>query len=144
MPADSFRSEHMGHPLCNAMSFLFAVDGRIEPLFKYITRDDLLAFLGDDSRDTVLSLFAGKREFFTRHLCKPDAWRLIAKAAPIFGYNPLNVLRTKHLLLFAKSFMERDGLDPARVARCCYGIAGDDGVYSFCAFNNLYRFPGKR
>ncbi len=144
VPADSFRSEHMGHPLCNAMSFIFAVDGRIEPLFRYISRDDLLGFLGDDRRDTVLALFGGKPEFFRRYLCTPAAWKLIAKAAPIFGYNPLNVLRTKHLLLFAKSFMERDGLDAARVGRCCYGITDADGVYSFCAFNNLYRFPERR
>lgn len=142
VPADSFRSEHMGHPLCNAMSFVFVVDGRLEPLFKYVTREDLLAFLGDDSRDTVLGLFAGKRAFFTRYLCNPDAWRLIAKAAPIFR-KPLDVLRTKHLLLFAKSFMERDGLDAERVARCCYGITDQAGVYSFCAFNNLHRFPDR-
>ena len=143
VPAATFRSEPMGHPLCNAMSFVFVVDGRLEPLFKYITREDLLAFLGDDSRDTVLGLFAGKRAFFSCHLSNPGAWKLVAKAAPIFGYNPLNVLRTKHLLLFAKSFMERDGLDPERVRRCCYGITDADGVYSFCAFNNLYRFPGR-
>jgi len=142
VPASSFRSEHMGHPLCNAMSFVFVVDGRLEPLFEYVTRDDLLSFLGDDSRETVLGLFAGKREFFTRHLCNPDAWRLIAKAAPIFR-KPLDVLRTRHLLLFAKSFMERDALDPARIARCCYGITDAAGVYSFCAFNNLYRFPDR-
>jgi len=143
VPADSFRSEHMGHPLCNAMSPVFVVDGRLEPLFKYVTRDDLLAFLGDDARDTVLGLFAGKREFFTRYLCNPGAWRLIAKASPIFGKSPLGVLRSKHLLLFAKSFMERDALDPERIARCCYGITDAEGVYSFCAFNNLYRFPGR-
>lgn len=143
VPADSFRSEHMGHPLCNAMSMVFVVDGRLEPLFKYVTRDDLIAFLGDDARDTVLGLFAGKRAFFTRYLCNPDAWRLIAKAAPIFGKSPLGVLRSQHLLLFAKSFMERDALDPERIARCCYGITDAEGVYSFCAFNNLYRFPDR-
>jgi len=143
VPADTFRSEHMGHPLCNAMSFVFVVDGRLEPLFKYVSREDLLAFLGDDSRDTVLGLFAGKREFLARHLCNPDAWRLIAKAAPIFGRNPLNVMRSKHLLLFAKSFMERENLDAERISRCCYGITDAAGVYSFCAFNNLYRFPDR-
>jgi hypothetical protein len=144
IPADTFRSEHMGHPLCNAMSFVFVVDGRLEPLFRYISREDMLAFLGDDRRETVLGLFAGKAAFFRRYLCNPAAWRLIAKAAPIFGRNPVNVLRTSHLLLFAKSFMERDALDPERVARCCYGITDTAGVYSFCAFNNLYRFPGRR
>ncbi|MEW6272166.1 MAG: radical SAM protein, partial [Thermodesulfobacteriota bacterium] len=122
LPADTFRSEHMGHPLCNAMSLVFVVDGRLEPLFKYVTRDDLLRFLGDDSRDKVLALFRGKRDFFWRYLCNPRAWALIAKAAPVFGSNPLSVLDAKHILLFAKSFMERDALDPERVARCCYGI----------------------
>jgi uncharacterized radical SAM superfamily Fe-S cluster-containing enzyme len=144
VPAASFRSEHMGHPLCNAMSLVFLVEDRLEPLFSYVTRDDLLRFLGDDARDTVLGLFAGKREFFRRYLCNPDAWRLIAKAAPIFGRNPLNVLRTPHLLLFAKSFMERADLDPERIARCCYGITDAEGVFSFCAFNNLHRFPERR
>ncbi len=143
LPADTFRSEHLGHPLCNAMSLVFVVDGRLEPLFKYVTRDDLMGFLGDDPRDTVLALFRGKREFFFRHLMNPHAWKLIAKAAPIFGASPWSVLTTQHLLLFAKSFMERDALDPARVARCCYGISGADGVYSFCAFNDLYRFPAR-
>jgi uncharacterized radical SAM superfamily Fe-S cluster-containing enzyme len=141
IPADSFRSEHMGHPLCNAMSFIFIVDGRIEPLFKYISREDVLQFLGDDRREKVLGLFAGKRQFFSCYLSNPGARKLIAKAASIFGYNPLNVVKSKHILLFAKSFMERDGLDPGRVARCCYGITDTEGVYSFCAFNNLYRFP---
>jgi len=140
LPASTFRSEHMGHPLCNAMSFVFVVDGRLEPLFQYITRDDLLSFLGDDRREKLHGLFAGKKAFFSTYPCNPAAWRLIAKAAPIFGYNPINVLKTKHLVLFAKSFMERDGLDPARIDQCCYGNTDTDGVYSFCAFNNLYRF----
>ncbi|HEY8516202.1 MAG TPA: radical SAM protein [Candidatus Binatia bacterium] len=141
LPADTFRSEHLGHPLCNAMSLAFVVDGRLEPLFKYVTRDDLLRFLGDDAREKVLALFRGKRDFFFEYLCNRNAWALIAKAAPIFGRNPLNVLRSQHILLFAKSFMERDALDPERIARCCYGITDAEGVYSFCAFNNLHRFP---
>ncbi|HZR82360.1 MAG TPA: radical SAM protein [Candidatus Binatia bacterium] len=143
LPADTFRSEHLGHPLCNAMSLVFVVDGRLEPLFKYVSREEMLRFLGDDRREKVLGLFAGKREFFTRFLCNPRAWKLIAQAAPIFGASPLNVLRAQHILLFAKSFMERDALDPARVASCCYGITDQEGVYSFCAFNNLYRFPDR-
>jgi hypothetical protein len=143
LPADTFRSEHLGHPLCNAMSLVFVVDGRLEPLFKYVTREDLVRFLGDDARETVLGLFRGKREFFLNYLCNPRAWGVIAKAAPIFGRNPFNVLDAKHILLFAKSFMERDALDPERVARCCYGITDTDGVYSFCAFNNLHRFPDR-
>jgi 7,8-dihydro-6-hydroxymethylpterin dimethyltransferase len=138
---ETFRSEHMGHPLCNAMSLVFVVNGKLEPLFKYISRDDLLTFLGDNSRDKVLGLFGGKQQFFSCYLANPGAWKLIAKAAPIFGANPLNVLRSKHLLLFAKSFMERDALDPERVSQCCYGITDTKGVFSFCAFNNLYRFP---
>lgn len=100
----------------------------------------MLSFFGDDRREKLLALFGGKRRFFSSHLSNPGAWKLIAKAAPIFGYNPLNVLKTKHILLFAKSFMEREALDPERIARCCYGITDTAGVYSFCAFNNLYRF----
>lgn len=141
LPATTFRSEHLSHPLCNAMSLVFVVDGKLEPLFKYIDRDDLVDFLGDERHDKVLGLFRGKQEFFSRYLCNLSAWKLIAKAAPIFQGNPLNVLRSKHLLLFAKSFMERDALDPERVRQCCYGITDQEGVFSFCAFNNVYRFP---
>jgi len=139
--AESFRSEHMGHPLCNAMSMVFVVKGRLEPLFNYIQQDAMMDFLGNQSRATVLDLFAGKKEFFLRHLCNPKAVKLIRQAAPIFGKNPMNVLSSKHILLFAKSFMERSTLDDERIGQCCYGIAGADGVYSFCAFNNLHRFP---
>ncbi len=45
--ADTFRSEHIGHPGCNAMSPVFIVNGKLEPLFKYISKDDSLAFLGN-------------------------------------------------------------------------------------------------
>ena len=138
--ADTFRSENIGHPACHAMSPVFIVDGKLEPLFKYISKNDLTAFLGKESRDKILAAFAGKRDFFFRHLLNPAAWKLIAKAAPIFGTNPYNVLRSKHLLLFAKSFMEKDFLDSQRIQQCCYAVSGERGVYSFCAFNNLYRF----
>ena len=141
VPADTFRSEHMGHPSCNAMSYLFLVNGKIEPLFKYIRGEDILAFLGLKRREKVLDLFQGKKAFFLRHLTDAAARKLIRKAAPIFGYNPLNVLRTENILLFAKAFMEREALDEERVNACCYGISTSDGVYSFCAYNNLYRFP---
>ena len=141
MSVETFRSEHLGHPLCNAMSLVFVVNGKLEPLFKYINRQDMMDFLGSDSREKVLGIFRGKKEFFSMYLSKPSARKLIAKAAPIFGHNPLNVLFSKHILLFAKSFMERDTMDPERIDRCCYGIADTEGVFSFCAFNNLYRFP---
>jgi uncharacterized radical SAM superfamily Fe-S cluster-containing enzyme len=141
VPADTFLSEHMGHPSCNAMSYLFLVDGKVEPLFKYIGKEDILAFLGPRRREKVLDLFQGKKAFFSRHLTGATARNLIRKAAPIFGYNPLNVLRTENILLFAKAFMEREALDQKRVRECCYGISTSDGVYSFCAYNNLYRFP---
>jgi hypothetical protein len=32
--ADTFRSEHIGHPDCNAMSPVFIVNGKLEPLEK--------------------------------------------------------------------------------------------------------------
>jgi uncharacterized radical SAM superfamily Fe-S cluster-containing enzyme len=62
-----------------------------------------------------------------------------AKAAPIFGHNPYNVLHSKHILLFAKGFMDMDALDEERINKCRYAITCEDGVFSFCAYNNLYR-----
>ncbi len=138
--ADSFRSEHIGHPDCNAMSPVFIVNGKLEPLFKYISKEDSLAFFGNEPRNKIMATFAGKKEFFFRHLFNPNAWKLIAKAAPIFGSNPYNMLRTDHLLLFAKSFMETDTLDSQRIDQCCYAIAAEEGIFSFCAYNNLHRF----
>jgi hypothetical protein len=90
----------------------------------------------------VLATFAGKRDFFYRHLLNPKAWKMLAKARPIFGSNPFNVLRSKHLLLFAKAFMEKDHLDAQRMDHCCYAITAAEGIFSFCAYNNLYRFGG--
>ena len=139
VPADSFLSEHLGHPECNAMSLVFVVNGNLEPLFKYIRKEDILRFLKDRGRHIILGAFAGKKDFFFRYLTNPAAWKLIAKAAPVFGKNPYNVLRRKHILLFAKSFMEKDALDTKRIDSCCYGITGEKGVFSFCAYNNLYR-----
>ena len=140
VPAATFYSEHLGHSSCNAMSPVFIVDGKLEPLFKYIDRNDLMKFLGENRREILLAAFAGKKQFFSRHLLNPRAWKLFAKAAPIFGNNPYNMLKRNHLLLFAKSFMEKESLDPQRVQDCCYAISGEAGVFSFCAYNNLHRF----
>ncbi len=142
--ADTFRAEHLGHPSCNAMSPIYIANGVREPLFKYIQKDDLLAFLGARRREIILDGFSGKRDFFFRHLCNANAWRLIAKAAPIFGRNPHNALQRKTILLFAKSFMEKQALDPQRMRQCCYAITGQGGVFSFCAYNNLHRFANPR
>jgi uncharacterized radical SAM superfamily Fe-S cluster-containing enzyme len=141
VPADTFMSESIGHPQCNALSLVFVVDDRLMPLFKYISPDDLRSFLGKGHRRKVLDAFAGKKAFFFRHLINPKAWQLLAKAAPIFGHNPYNVLRSKHILLFAKGFMDKDALDEERINKCCYAITCEDGVFSFCAYNNIYRFP---
>lgn len=138
--ADTFFSEHLGHSSCNAMSLVFVVGNRLEPLFKYINKNDALRFLGADSRDKILSTFGGKKYFFGRHLLSKEAWKLIAQAAPIFGNNPYNVLKSRHLLIFAKAFMEKSALDPQRIANCCYAITCEKGVFSFCAYNNLHRF----
>jgi uncharacterized radical SAM superfamily Fe-S cluster-containing enzyme len=141
LPVETFRSEHMGHPLCNALSFVFVVNGKLEPLFKYISGEDVTAFLGRNGRGKIFDLFDGKKEFFRRYMPNPRLWKILSKAAPIFNDNPLNALRSKHILLFAKSFMPPEALDPDRVEGCCYGITDKEGVFSFCVFNNLYRFP---
>lgn len=138
--ADTFLAEHLGHSSCNGMSPVFVVGDRLEPLFKHINKDDVFSFLGEDSREKILSTFGGKKHFFARYLLSKEAWKLIAQASPIFGNNPYNVLKSKHLLLFAKAFMEKSALDPERVEDCCYAIASDKGVFSFCAYNNLHRF----
>ena len=140
VPADTFLSESIGHPQCNALSMVFVVDDRLMPIFKYISSDDLRSFLGKGHRGKVLDAFAGKKTFFFRHLINPKAWQLLAKAAPIFGHNPYNMLHTKHIILFAKGFMDKDALDEERVNKCRYAITCEDGVFSFCAYNNFYRF----
>ena len=138
--ADTFLSAPLGHPDCNAMSQVYVVNGAYEPLFKYINGHDVDRFLGKNRHEKILAGFAGKADFFFRHLMSPSAWRLIAKAAPIFGANPFNVLKSKHILLFAKSFMEKDAMTRDRLRQCCYAITTPDGVYSFCAYNNHHRF----
>ena len=140
IPPETFLSEVIGHPQCNAMSLVFVAGGRLLPLFKYIRSDDLQNFLGKDQRRKLLDAFAGKEAFFLRHLTDPKAWSLLAKAAPIFGKNPNNVLRSRHILLFAKGFMNSDALDERRLNDCCYAISGEKGVFSFCAYNNIHRF----
>lgn len=140
VPAATFLSEHLGHPACNAMSPVFVVNGRLVPLFHYIGNDDLRRFLGQDRREKILAAFAGKSDFFFRHLLSPKGGRLLAKAAPIFGKNPYNLLRSDHLLLFAKSFMEKESLSAQRMQQCCYAVSAAEGVFSFCAYNNLHRF----
>lgn len=141
--ADTFLSDHLGHASCNAMSMVFEVNGKLEPLFKYVKEEDLRSFLGAEPREKILAAFAGKNDFFFRHLLDPGAWRLLAKAAPIFGSNPYNVLKSNHLLLFAKAFMEKQCLDPQRVDQCCYAITAEKGVFSFCAYNNIHRFSSE-
>jgi len=143
LPADSFRSEFLGHPGCNAMTLAYNIDGEMKSLFSYINRDTLLALIGDDARTKVLDLFMGKIKFCAKHLTNTHALKAIREAAPVFGNDPRNVLKRKHLLVFAKSFMERNAMKDDRIGQCCYGISGADGVYSFCAFNNLYRFAGR-
>ena len=143
MPADGFRSEFLGHPRCNAMTLAYQVEGEMKSLFSYIKRDTLMALIGDDARTKVLDLFMGKVKFCAKHLTNTHALAALREAAPIFGKDPRNVLKSKHLLVFAKSFMERNAMENERIDQCSYGISGEDGVYSFCAFNNLYRFANR-
>ena len=142
VPADSFVSEAFGHPQCNAFSPVFVVKGRLMPLFNYIGSEELRFFLGNQPRQSLLDTFEGKKTFFFRHLIDPKAWSMLAKAAPIFGHNPYKVLSSRHILLFAKGFMNKDALDEERIDKCCYAITGKGGVYSFCAYNNIYRLAG--
>ena len=142
VPADSFVSEAIGHPKCNAISMVFVVEGRLVPLFTYLRPGDIRTFLGSRPRQKILDGFEGKKAFFFRYLLDPKAWALLAKAAPIFGNSIYNVLGSRHIILFAKGFMNKDALDKERIDNCCYAITGKEGVVSFCAHNNMYRFAG--
>ncbi|MBT8333473.1 MAG: hypothetical protein KJP19_03500, partial [Deltaproteobacteria bacterium] len=140
-----FSSDILGHPQCNAMSLVYIIDGALKPLFKYLTDDRLMNYLGKDKRTKILDLFSGRDRFYRKYLADPKAWKLLIEAAAIFGNRPslTSILSARHILLFAKSFMEKDTLQPDRVEQCNYAIAKTDGVYSFCAYNNLYRFESK-
>lgn len=137
-----FVSDILGHPQCNAMSLVYLIDDRLEPLFSHISQKSRERFLGKDRRQILLDLFRGKHYFCSKYLFKPSSWKLLVETADSFfrkiGFEAL--LKAPHILLFAKSFMDRSSLERERLNRCCYGIAQTNGVYSFCAYNNLHRF----
>jgi len=141
LPEGGFLTDVLGHPECNALSLVYSVGERLEPLFRHISKHNRERFLGQDSRQVILDLFMGKDKFCRKYLLEPSSWKVLFEAVKVFGVNPsmASVLRAKHILLFVKSFMECSSLDSGRLAKCCYGIAGKDGIYSFCAYNNLYR-----
>ncbi len=137
-----FRTDILGHPQCNAMSLVYIIDGQLEPLFNHISEETLSQFLGNNSREIIADLFRGKERFARKHILNPNAWRALLEASAIFGKSRKlsAILKAQHILLFAKSFMEKNDLDASRIAKCNYAIAATDGVYSFCAYNNLHRF----
>jgi len=146
LPPGGFLTNILGHSHCNAMSLVYVIDGELRPLFKYLSGESLLKFLGPDKRRVILDLFMGKERFARKYWRDPRAWQVLIEAAAIFGRNPnlKTILKSKHLLLFAKSFMEKEKLNPLRVNECNYALAATDGVYSFCAYNNLHRFGGEQ
>jgi uncharacterized radical SAM superfamily Fe-S cluster-containing enzyme len=137
-----FVTDLIGHSHCNAMSLVYVVDDRLESLFSYISQETREEFLGSDKRTILLDLFKGKEYFCRKYLLKPKTWRFLIEAVEIFGRRNgfTSVINARHILLFAKSFMDQSTVDIGRLNKCCYGIAGTDGVYSFCAYNNLHRF----
>lgn len=137
--ADGFRSVGVGHPCCNALAYLYPDRNGAKSLFDYLSDADIRVFLGENARGKILDMFRGKRFFVWRHVFRLRSLWIIRRLSPIFGANPLNLIRKPHLLLFAKSFMEADQMDPERIDRCCYGVAAPQGVMSFCAFNNQWR-----
>ncbi|NNK58401.1 MAG: radical SAM protein [Desulfofustis sp.] len=142
MDEGGFVSDLFGHPQCNTMSLVYVVDGRLKPLFSHISPQTRHNFIGRNPRQILLDLFRGKEYFCRKYLISPRTWKFLAEAVDIFGteHRLQSLLKARHILLFAKSFMDRPTLDPSRLNKCCYGIATDKGVYSFCAYNNLHRF----
>jgi uncharacterized radical SAM superfamily Fe-S cluster-containing enzyme len=145
LPPGGFLSDITGHPGCNAMSLVYLIDGKPKPLFNHLSRDRLNSFLGENTRETLLDLFMGRERFIRKHITDPRAWKLLLETTTIFGSRPIlrSLLKPKHLLLFAKSFMPQENLDAKRIEHCCYGISAAEGVFSFCAYNNLYRNRSK-
>ncbi len=137
-----FRSDILGHAKCNAMSLIYLIDDRLEPLFNHISEKTLRQFLGNNSHEIIADLFSGKERFAKKHVLNPNAWKALLEASAIFGKSRKlsAILKARHILLFAKSFMEKNDLDESRIAKCNYAIATTNGVYPFCAYNNLHRF----
>ena len=135
----------LGHYHCNGASLVYAIEDRLEPLFKHLSREKVDEFLGSDRRQTILDLFQGKAKFIGKHLLHPRTWKLLAEAAAIFGPipRPKTILEARHLLLFAKSFMEREDVSCDRLQKCVYAMATDDGPVSFCAYNHFHRFSSR-
>ena len=104
IPAETFLSEPLGHPSCNAGGYIFVKNGKMMPLFRYVSPSDIASFLGSDCREKLLDLFGGKDAYLKRYLVKPAFYRIIAKAAPIFGFNPLKIGKIPHIFLFAEGF----------------------------------------
>lgn len=142
IPPGGFLTDVLGHSHCNAISLVYVIGDHLEPLFNHLSRDKLMAFLGNDKKSKILDLFMGKERFCRKYLVNPKSWQILIEAAAIFGSSPnlKSILQSRHLLLFAKSFMEKETLDVNRIDQCCYGIATEEGVYSFCSYNNLHRF----
>lgn len=141
-----FVSDMFGHPQCNAMSLVYVVNGRLKPLFASISEETRRNFLGREPRQILLDLFQGKDYFCRKYLINPRTWKFLLEAVDIFGSERRlqSILQSTHILLFAKSFMDRPALDPGRLDHCCYGIVDSGGVYSFCAYNNVHRFKQRR
>ena len=123
------------------MSLVYIIDGRLKPLLNHLSKKSLDQFFGTNRREKLLDLFMGRERFARKYMADPRAWKLLLESSAIFGKPPSlsSILKANHLLIFAKGFMEKTKLDPNRIGNCCYGIAATNGVYSFCAYNNLYR-----
>lgn len=141
-----FQTNILGDHKCNGICLLYSIENRLEPLFTYLSQENIDKFLGNNKRQIIFDLFMGKESFVKKHIFRPQLWKIVAQALPIFGERPniKSILAAKHLLIFAKSFMGSDTLDCRRLEKCVYGLALEDEIYSFCAYNNLYRFSGKR
>ena len=145
MAHGGFLTDVLGHHHCNAISLAYVVGGRLEPLFRYFGKEKIQRFLGSNRRETILDLFLGKERFLGKQLFRPQFWSLLRDAAAIFGKQPdiRSAMRSQHILLFVKSFMEHDRFDGERLHQCNYGIVDDRGIYSFCAYNNYHRINGR-
>ena len=103
LPASTFISEPFGRSHCNSFSLVYLVEDRLEPLFKYIVKEDLVKFFGEESRAHLHDMYLGVENYFARRLCNAKGLEMVKKAHPIFGHNLLSVLRSKFLLITVQS-----------------------------------------
>ena len=123
------------------MTLAYRIGGKMESLFAYIERETFLALVGDDPRTKVLDLFMGKVKFRSQAPHK-------RQRPPRPSARPPPSSAVTHGMFLKRSIFSSSPRASWSVIRWKTNGSTSvstrflvaEGVYSFCAFNNLYRF----